>query len=279
VVEIPDEKIRELEETARVLRRHVLKMTHQVQSGHPGGSMSACDIVTALYFHVLRVDPDNPAWADRDRFVISKGHACPVLYAALAEQGFFPVPELMTFRHLNSRLQGHPEYGTTPGVENAAGAEGQGLSFGLGLALAARLDRKAWRVYCLLGDGEQDVGQTWEAALCGAKFHLDNLTAIIDRNGIQQEGRTEEIMPLEPLGDKWKAFGWNVLTINGHDMRQILGALDEAHAHKGQPTVIIAKTTKGKGVSFMENVVRYHGAATTDEELKRALAELGEVLP
>ena len=279
MVEIPDEKIRELEETARVLRRHVLKMTHQVQSGHPGGSMSACDIVTALYFHVLRVDPDNPAWADRDRFVISKGHACPVLYAALAEQGFFPVPELMTFRHLNSRLQGHPEYGTTPGVENAAGAEGQGLSFGLGLALAARLDRKAWRVYCLLGDGEQDVGQTWEAALCGAKFHLDNLTAIIDRNGIQQEGRTEEIMPLEPLGDKWKAFGWNVLTINGHDMRQILSALDEAHAHKGQPTVIIAKTTKGKGVSFMENVVRYHGAATTDEELKRALAELGEVLP
>ena len=279
MVDVSDAKIRELEDKARLLRRHILKMTHQVQSGHPGGSMSACDIVTALYFHVLRVAPENPTWPDRDRFVLSKGHACPVLYAALAERGFFPVKELMTFRRLNSRLQGHPEYGTTPGVENAAGAEGQGLSFGVGLGLAARLDRKAWRVYCLLGDGEQDVGQTWEAALAGGKYHLDNLTAFIDRNGIQQEGRTEEIMPLEPLGDKWKAFGWNVLTINGHDMRQILDAIDEAHAHKGQPSVIIAKTTKGKGVSFMENVVRYHGAATSDEELKRALAELGEVIP
>ena len=279
MVEISDETVRGLEETARLLRRHILKMTHQVQSGHPGGSMSACDVVTALYFHVLRVDPENPTWEDRDRFVLSKGHACPVLYAALAERGFFPVPELMTFRRLNSRLQGHPEMGTTPGVENAAGAEGQGLSFSVGLALAARLDRKAWRTYCLMGDGEQDVGQTWEAALAAAKYHLDSLCAIIDRNGIQQEGRTEEILPIEPLADKWKAFGWNVLTINGHDMRQVLHALDEAHAHKGQPTVIIAKTTKGRGVSFMENVVRYHGAATSDEDLKRALAELGEVMP
>ncbi len=279
MVEVSDARIRELEDKARLLRRHVLKMTHQVQSGHPGGSMSACDIVTALYFDALRVDPQNPAWPDRDRFVMSKGHACPVLYAALAERGFFPVPELMTFRRLGSRLQGHPELGTTPGVENAAGAEGQGLSFGVGLALAARLDRKAWRTYVLMGDGEQDVGQTWEAALSGAKYHLDNLVGFVDRNGIQQEGHTEEIMPIEPLADKWKAFGWNVLTINGHDMRQILSALDEAHAHKGQPTAVIAKTTKGKGVSFMENVVRYHGAATTDEELKRALAELGEVIP
>ncbi len=279
MVEVPDEVIRELQEKATLLRRHILKMTHQVQSGHPGGSMSACDVVTALYFHVLRVDPGNPAWEDRDRFVLSKGHACPVLYAALAERGFFPVPELMTFRRLNSRLQGHPELGTTPGVENAAGAEGQGLSFSVGLALAARLDRKAWRTYCLMGDGEQDVGQTWEAALAAAKYNLDNLTAFIDRNGIQQEGRTEEILPIEPLADKWKAFGWNVLTINGHDFRQILHAIDEAQAHKGQPTVIVAKTTKGRGVSFMENVVRYHGAATSDEDLKRALAELGEVVP
>ena len=279
MVEVPDEVIRDLQEKATLLRRHILKMTHQVQSGHPGGSMSACDVVTALYFHILRVDPEKPAWVDRDRFVLSKGHACPVLYAALAERGFFPVPELMTFRRLNSRLQGHPEMGTTPGVENAAGAEGQGLSFGVGLALAARLDRKAWRTYCLMGDGEQDVGQTWEAALAAAKYNLDNLTAIIDRNGIQQEGRTEEILPIEPLADKWKAFGWNVLTINGHDFRQILHTIDEAHAHKGQPTVIVAKTTKGRGVSFMENVVRYHGAATSDEDLKRALAELGEVMP
>src|SRR6267378_4472119 len=279
VVEVSEELIAGLKRKAITLRKHIIRMTHNAQSGHPGGSMSACDIVTALYFHVLRVDPENPTWPDRDRFVLSKGHACPVLYAALAERGFFPVKELMTFRRINSRLQGHPEYGTTPGVENAAGAEGQGLSFGVGLGLSARLDRKAWRVYCIMGDGEQDVGQTWEAALAGGKYHLDNLTAFIDRNGIQQEGRTEEIMPLEPLADKWEAFGWNVLTINGHDMRQILEAIDEAHAHKGQPTVIIAKTTKGKGVSFMENVVRYHGAATSDEELKRALAELGEMIP
>ena len=279
MVEVPDEVIQELQEKAKLLRRHILKMTHQVQSGHPGGSMSACDIVTALYFHVLRVDAANPTWEDRDRFVISKGHACPVLYAALAERGFFPVEELMTFRRLNSRLQGHPELGTTPGVENAAGAEGQGLSFSVGLALAARLDQKAWRTYCLMGDGEQDVGQTWEAALAAAKYNLDNLIAFVDRNGIQQEGRTEEILPIEPLADKWTAFGWNVTTINGHDLRQILHAIDEAQAHKGQPTVIIAKTTKGKGVSFMENVVRYHGAATSTEDLKRALAELGEVVP
>src|SRR5207249_7091065 len=197
-VDVSEELIATLKKKAVTLRKHIIRMTHNAQSGHPGGSMSAADIVTALYFHVLRVDPKNPTWPDRDRFVLSKGHACPVLYAALAERGFFPVPELMTFRRINSRLQGHPEYGTTPGVENAAGAEGQGLSFGVGLGLAARLDRKAWRVYALLGDGEQDVGQTWEAALAAAKYHLDYLTAIIDRTGIQQEGRTEAIMPPQP---------------------------------------------------------------------------------
>ena len=244
--EISEETIANLKKQATILRRHVLRMTHNVQSGHPGGSLSCADIVTALYFHILRVDPQHPRSPDRDRFVMSKGHACPVWYAALAERGFFPVDELLTFRKIDSRLQGHPEMGTTPGIENAAGAEGQGLSFSVGLALAARLDHAPWRVYCLMGDGEQDVGQTWEAAMAAAKYGLDNLTAIIDRNGIQQEGRTEEILPLEPLADKWKSFGWNVLTINGHDMRQILHAIDEAHAHKGQPTVIIAKTTKGK---------------------------------
>lgn len=253
-------------------------MTHNVQSGHPGGSLSCTDILTALYFHVLRVDPKNPAWPDRDRFVMSKGHACPVWYAALAERGFFPVEELLTFRKMNSRLQGHPELGTTPGVENAAGAEGQGLSFSVGLALAARMDHKAWHTYCLMGDGEQDVGQTWEAAMAASKFGLDNLTAFIDRNGIQQEGRTEDIMPLEPLAEKWEAFNWHVLTIDGHDLRQILAAVEEAQRTKGRPTVIIARTVKGKGVSFMENKIRYHGAATSDEELAQALREL-EVLP
>ena len=268
--------IRDLEAQAQLLRRHIVRMTHQVQSGHPGGSMSACEVVTALYFRVLRVDPKNPTWPERDRFVLSKGHACPVLYAALAERGFFPVEELMTFRRINSRLQGHPELGTTPGVENSAGAEGQGLSFSVGLALAARLDRSPWRVYCLMGDGEQDVGQTWEAAMAAAKFRLDNLTAFIDRNRIRQEGTTEDIMPLEPLADKWRAHNWQVLEIDGHDVRSILAAVLEAQGTKGRPTIIICKTVKGKGVSFMENVVKYHGAATTDEELRRALVELGE---
>ncbi len=276
--DISEATISNLKKQATILRRHILQMTHNVQSGHPGGSLSACDIVTALYFNVLRVNPENPQWSERDRFVMSKGHACPVWYAALAERGFFPVEELMTFRKINSRLQGHPELGTTPGVENAAGAEGQGLSFSVGLALAARMDHKPWRVYCLMGDGEQDVGQTWEAAMAGAKYGLDNLTAIIDRNGIQQEGRTEDIMPLEPLAEKWEAFNWHVLTIDGHDFRQILAALEEAQRTKGRPTVIVARTVKGKGVSFMENKIKYHGAATTDEELRLALAEL-EVRP
>ena len=275
---VSDDVIRDLQARANLLRRHIIRMTHEAQSGHPGGSMSAAEIVSALYFRVLRVEPKNPTWKDRDRFVLSKGHACPVLYAALAERGFFPVEELMTFRRINSRLQGHPEPGTTPGVENPAGAEGQGLSFAVGLALAARLDRAPWRVYCLMGDGEQDVGQTWEAAMAAAKFRLDHLTAFIDRNGIQQEGRTEEILPLESLADKWRAQNWHVLEIDGHDLRAILAAVAEAHATKGRPTVIVSRTVKGKGVSFMENVVKYHGAATTDEELTRALAELGETV-
>ncbi len=274
MAEVTEETITYLKRQAIILRRHIIQMTHHAQSGHPGGSLSACDLVTALYFHVLRVDPRSPSWPDRDRFVLSKGHACPVWYAALAERGFFPVEELLTFRKINSRLQGHPELGTTPGVENAAGAEGQGLSFSVGLALAARMDHKAWRVYTILGDGEQDVGQTWEAAMAGAKYGLDNITAFVDRNGIQQEGRTEDIMPLEPLMDKWRAFNWHVLSIDGHDFRQILAAIDEAQRTKGRPTVIIARTVKGKGVSFMENKIKYHGAATTEEEYKEALAEL-----
>jgi len=274
VVDVSEELIASLKKKAVTLRKHIIRMTHNAQSGHPGGSMSAADIVTALYFHTLRVDPKNPTWPDRDRFVLSKGHACPVWYAALAERGFFPVDELLTFRKLNSRLQGHPELGTTPGVENAAGAEGQGLSFSVGLALAARMDHKPWRVYCVLGDGEQDVGQTWEAAMSSSKYGLDNLTAFIDRNGIQQEGRTEDIMPLEPLAEKWEAFNWHVLTIDGHDFRQILAAIEEAHRTKGRPTAVLSRTVKGKGVSFMENKIKYHGAATSDEELKLALAEL-----
>ncbi|MEE9237484.1 MAG: transketolase [Thermoplasmata archaeon] len=268
--------ISELKEKARILRAHVLRMTHAAGSGHPGGSLSATDIIATLYFSVLRVDPENPRWPDRDRFILSKGHACPVLYAALAERGFFPVSELLTLRKLNSTLQGHPELGTTPGVEACAGAEGQGLSIAIGLALASRLDGKTHRIYVMIGDGENDVGQTWEAAMGASHFRLDHITAIIDRNEIQQEGRTEEIMTLEPLSEKWEAFGWNVLEIDGHDIGAILEALSAAREVREKPTVIIAHTVKGKGVSYMENVVRFHGTAPTDEELKTALEELGE---
>ncbi len=268
--------VAELQEKARKLRVHVLRMTHAAGSGHPGGSLSATDVITALYFNILRVDPKNPQWPDRDRFILSKGHACPVLYAALAERGFFPTAELMTLRKLGSRLQGHPELGTTPGLEACAGAEGQGLSIAVGMALAARLDGRSHRIYVMMGDGENDVGQTWEAALSASHFRLDNITAVVDRNGIQQEGKTEEIMALEPMADKWRAYGWNVLEIDGHDMEAVLEAFDTARSVKDRPTVIIAQTIKGKGVSYMENVVRFHGVAPTDEELKQGLAELGE---
>jgi len=274
VSEVDEAVVRQVQEKARAMRRHILTMTHAAQSGHPGGSLSATDLVASLYFHELRVDPQRPDWPDRDRFILSKGHACPAQYGALAERGFFPVEELLTFRKLNSRLQGHPELGTTPGLEACAGAEGQGLSVGIGMALAARLQGKDWRVYVIVGDGENDVGETWEAAMAAPNLKLDNLVVLIDRNGIQQEGRTEDIMPLEPLADKWRAFGWHVLEIDGHDVRQVLEALAAARAVKGRPVCILARTVKGKGVSFMENVIKYHGAATTDEELSRALAEL-----
>ena len=273
--EVDEAVVRQVQEKARAMRRHILTMTHAAQSGHPGGSLSATDLVASLYFHELRVDPQRPDWPDRDRFILSKGHACPAQYGALAERGFFPVQELLTFRKLNSRLQGHPELGTTPGLEACAGAEGQGLSVGIGMALAARLQGKDWRVYVIVGDGENDVGETWEAAMAAPNLKLDNLVVLIDRNGIQQEGRTEDIMPLEPLADKWRAFGWHVLEIDGHDVRQVLEALAAARAVKGRPVCILARTVKGKGVSFMENVIKYHGAATTDEELSRALVELG----
>ena len=268
--------IASLEEKARLLRRHVLKMTHAARSGHPGGSLSCTDVITTLYFHVLNVDPKRPDWPERDRFVLSKGHAAPILYAALAEKGFIPVEELTTLRKLGSRLQGHPERGAVPGVEACAGAEGQGLSFGIGVALAARLDKNPARVYVLLGDGENDVGQTWEAVMAARHLKLDNLTVIIDRNGLQQEGSTERIMGLEPLAEKWMAFRWRVIGVDGHDIRQLLRAFDEAKATRDRPTCILAVTVKGKGVSFMENIVKFHGSAPTDDELKRALAELGE---
>jgi transketolase len=265
----------ELKEMARRLRRHVITMIATAGSGHPGGSLSAADIITALYFKVLRHDPRNPQWLDRDRFILSKGHAAPILYAALAETGYFPVSELATLRKLDSRLQGHTDRKFTPGVEMSAGSLGMGLSFAIGVALAARLDSKAYRTYVLLSDGECEEGQTWEAALSAAHFKLDNLTAIVDCNGIQLSGWTRDIMNLEPFTQKWQAFGWHTIDIDGHDLDQILSACQEAEKIRNKPTVIVAHTIKGKGVSFMENNVAFHGKAPTREETERALKELG----
>jgi transketolase len=264
----------ELKEMAKKLRRHVIKMIATAGSGHPGGSLSAADIITALYFKILCHKPENPHWADRDRFILSKGHAAPILYAALAETGYFPVAELATLRKLDSRLQGHADSKVTPGVEMSAGSLGMGLSFAIGVALAARLDSKTYRTYVLLSDGECEEGQTWEAALSAAQFKPDNLTAIVDCNGIQLSGWTRDIMNLEPFTRKWQAFGWHTIDIDGHDFDQILSACQEAVKRKGKPTVIIAHTIKGKGVSFMENNVAFHGKAPTQEEAERALKEL-----
>jgi len=264
----------ELKEMAKKLRRHVITMIATAGSGHPGGSLSAADIITALYFKVLRHDPRNPQWAERDRFILSKGHAAPILYAALAEAGYFPVAELATLRKLDSRLQGHADRKFTPGVEMSAGSLGMGLSFAIGVALASRLDSKTYRTYVLLSDGECEEGQTWEAALSAAHFKVDNLTAIVDCNGIQLSGWTRDIMNLEPFTRKWQAFGWHIIDIAGHDLDQILSACQRAEKIKGKPTVIVARTIKGKGVSFMENNVAFHGKAPTREEAERALKEL-----
>jgi len=264
----------ELEEMAKKLRRHVITMIATAGSGHPGGSLSAADIITALYFKVLRHDPRNPQWSERDRFILSKGHAAPILYAALAEAGYFPVAELATLRKLDSRLQGHADRKFTPGVEMSAGSLGMGLSFAIGVALASRLDSKTYRTYVLLSDGECEEGQTWEAALSAAHFKLDNLTAIVDCNGIQLSGWTRDIMNLEPFTRKWQAFGWHTIDIDGHDLDQILSACQGAEKIKNKPTVIIARTIKGKGVSFMENNVAFHGKAPTWEEAERAIKEL-----
>lgn len=263
----------ELGAIARGLRRNIIQMIFNAGSGHAGGSLSEIDILTALYFGVLKIDPQVPLWKDRDRFILSKAHACPGLYAVLAARGFFPVEELWTFRQINSRLQGHAHI-KTPGVEMSSGSLGQGLSFGIGCALGARLDQRKHRTYVMLGDGECDEGQVWEAAMAAAHYSLGNLTAIVDRNRIQNDRSTDEVMQLEPLADKWIAFGWQVLEIDGHDMTQILSAFERAIDVAGEPTVIIANTVKGKGVNFMENNPAFHGTAPTKEEYEKAMDEL-----
>jgi transketolase len=266
--------IRQLEDKAKKIRRSIIRMLGEAGSGHPGGSLSAADIVTALYFYVLRIRPEEPSWPERDRFILSKGHAAPVLYAALAERGFFPKEELLTLRKLGSRLQGHPDMTKLPGVEMSTGSLGQGLSVANGMALAGKLDGKGYRVYVLLGDGEVQEGMVWEAAMAASHYRLDNLTAILDHNKLQIDGPTSQVMSPEPLAAKWRAFGWHVLEISGHDLGQVLDALEEAKKTKGKPTMIIANTVKGKGVSFMENQVDWHGVAPKPEQVARALEEL-----
>lgn len=261
---------------ARRLRRHIIGMIAAAGSGHPGGSLSAVEIITSLYFEVMRLDPGRPDWPERDRFVLSKGHAAPALYAALAERGFFPVEKLNTLRKLGSPLQGHPDSKSLPGVEVSTGSLGHGLTVANGLALAGRLDGLNYQVYVLLGDGELQEGMVWEGAMAAAHYHLDNLTAIIDHNHLQIDGRVEEVMSPEPVAEKFQAFGWEAKTINGHDFGQILTALNWAREVKGKPAVIIAETIKGKGVSFMENHAGWHGKAPRPEEAERALAEIGE---
>jgi len=266
-------KIKELEEKAKLIRRLIIQMIAKAGSGHPGGSLSATDLITALFFSVLKHDPKNLKWPGRDRFHMSKGHCCPLWYAVLAESGYFPKETLMTLRQLGSILQGHPDR-RTPGVEVSSGSLGQGLSVVLGMSLAASIDKLDYRIYVLLGDGETQEGNIWEAAMAAAHYSCSNICAILDYNGFQIDGATKNIMNLDPLAEKWKAFGWHTIEIDGHNMQQILGAYDEAKTIKDKPTIIIARTIKGKGVSFMENVVDFHGRAPTKEETEIALKEL-----
>jgi transketolase len=266
--------VEELKQMAVTIRCDIIEMIATAKAGHPGGSLSATDIVTALYFRVMNIDPKNPDWPDRDRFILSKGHACPVWYAALAERGYFDKAHLSTLRKLNSILQGHPDMRKTPGIDMTAGSLGHGLSAGLGMALSGKLRKKDYHVWVVVGDGESQEGSIWEAAMAAAKWKVDNLTAILDRNHLQNDTCVDTEMPIEPVADKWRAFGWHVMEIDGHDMAQVVDALETAKTVKGKPTIIIAETVKGKGVSFMENVAEWHGKAPCAEEAACALEEI-----
>lgn len=263
-----------LKKRAKQVRIEILKMLTEAGSGHTGGSLSAADVVTALYFSKMRHRPDNPAWRERDRFILSKGHAAPLLYAVLAMTGYFDISMLATLRKIGSPLQGHPCSRALPGVEISTGSLGQGLSVSNGIAIGLKMDNLSSRVYCLLGDGEIQEGQVWEAAMTAAHYRLDNICAIVDLNGLQIDGPVSRVKAIEPVASKWSAFGWHVIEIDGHDMEAILNAFDEAEGVKGKPSVIIAHTVKGKGVSFFEGKVEYHGIAPTRDELEKALREL-----
>jgi transketolase len=270
----PKRSLEELQSIAKQVRRHIVEMTCAAKSGHPGGSLSAVETLVTLYFDVMKHDPANPAWADRDRFILSKGHAAPVLYSVFAICGYTPEDQLNTLRKLGSIYQGHPDKRFIPALEASTGSLGQGLSVALGMGCAARLDNKAWRTYVMLGDGEIQEGQIWEAAMFGAFHKVDNVVAIVDYNKIQLDGFVKDIMELEPLADKWRAFGWHAIEVDGHDIPALQKAFAEAEQTKGKPTVLIANTVKGKGVSFMENNPKYHGVAPTQAELEVALKEL-----
>ncbi len=264
-----------LEETAKKVRKLALESITTAGSGHPAGSLSSADILTALYFKVLKHNPQNPNWEERDRFVLSNGHVCPALYAALALSGYFPESELSTLRKIGSRLQGHPQKGKLPGIETTSGPLGSGLAQAVGIALGGRLDGKDFRVYCLTSDGEQDSGNHWEAVMVAAKYKLSNLVVIVDKNGIQLSGKTDDILPLGSLEDKYRAFGFSVFSVDGHDFDQIIQAFERTKEEKEKPVVIIAETVPGKGVSFMEGKWQWHGKPLSEEELKKALEDLG----
>lgn len=266
----------ELKRVANVLRQDIISMLVTSKSGHPGGSLSAAEIVTTLFFHEMRINPQDPRWADRDRFVLSKGHAAPVLYAALAEKGYFPKEELQGLRQIGHMLQGHPDMKKTPGVDMSTGSLGQGLSAANGMALAGKLDGKDYRVFALLGDGEIAEGQVWEAAMAATHYKLDNVTAVLDLNGLQIDGTTDSVMCSNPLTEKWRSFCWHVIEVDGHDVDALLAAFAEAKQVKGKPSIILAKTVKGKGVSFMEDQAGWHGNAPSIEQGEQALKELRE---
>jgi transketolase len=274
--ELTTHDITQLKQEALALRRLVLKTLHKSQAGHPGGSLSAVEMLVALYFHTMRIDPSRPDWEDRDRLILSKGHAAPIYYATLARRGYFPESELATLDILDSRLQGHPDMRKTRGVDMSSGSLGQGLSVAVGLALGGRMAGKDYRVFCLLGDGECQEGQVWEAVMSAAKFRLDNLTAIVDWNGLQLTGTIPDTMPMPNLAENWRSFGWQVVEVDGHRVEDVITVL-ESPRQAGKPRVILAHTVKGKGVSFMENKVEWHAKAVSAAELEQALAELKEV--
>lgn len=266
--------IHKLEVKANLIRQDIIKMLLEAGSGHSAGPLGMTDIFTALYFHILKHDPKNPDWPERDRLILSNGHICPVRYATMAHAGYFPISELKTLRKLGSRLQGHPHRTALPGIETTSGPLGSGLSQSCGLALAGKMDKASWRVYCLMSDGEQDEGNTWEAAMLAVKYKLDNLTAVMDRNNIQIDGFTENIMPLDDLKAKYEAFNWHVLEVDGHNIQAFIDAVEEAKSIHAMPTLIIAHTIPGKGVTFMENKFEWHGKPPNKEEAKQALHEL-----